>query len=327
MLDMGFEPQIRKVVSQIRPDRQTLMWSATWPKEVQALAREFLKDSIQINIGSMTLSANHSVTQIVDVCQEAEKRQKLLKLLEQLMDGSKIIIFTETKRNADQLTRQLRMDGWPALAIHGDKTQSERDWVLAEFKNGKNPIMIATDVAARGLDVKDIKYVINYDFPGSLENYVHRIGRTGRAGAVGTAYSFFTPANFKLAKELMDILHEAKQVVPPQLMQYADSAGRAHGGRSGGGGGRWGSNNPTSYGGGNAGHAQHSAGSYGAPPQQNSYQNHAPSYPQPQAAPLMAGAYPPRYPAAPAPVQAGAYGAPHVPLAHPPSYPPYYTGR
>jgi len=153
MLDMGFEPQIRKILEQIRPDRQTLMWSATWPREVQSLAREFLKDPIQINIGSMTLSANHNVSQIVDVCQETDKRGKLLKLLAQLMDGSKIIIFTETKRGADQLTRQLRMDGWPALAIHGDKSQSERDWVLNEFRDGKNPIMIATDVAARGLVV------------------------------------------------------------------------------------------------------------------------------------------------------------------------------
>jgi len=283
----------------------------------------------------MTLSANHNVTQIVDVCQEGEKRQKLLKLLEQLMDGSKIIIFTETKRNADQLTRQLRMDGWPALAIHGDKTQAERDWVLAEFKNGKNPIMIATDVAARGLDVKDIEYVINYDFPASLENYVHRIGRTGRAGAVGTAYSFFTPANFKLAKELMDILHEAKQVVPPQLMQYAESAGRVHGGRGGGGGGRWGNNNPSSYGGGGS-HSSHTSGGGGYGGQQQSYQSHAPTYStQPQAPLLGAGAYPPRYPSAVPLIPgaaAGAYGAP-LAQAPPPAaggYPnPYggYTGR
>jgi len=280
----------------------------------------------------MTLSANHNVTQLVDVCQEMEKRPKLLKLLEQLMDGSKIIIFTETKRNADQLTRQLRMDGWPALAIHGDKTQSERDWVLAEFKGGKNPIMIATDVAARGLDVKDIKYVINYDFPSSLENYVHRIGRTGRAGAVGTAYSFFTPSNCKLAKELLDILVEAKQTVPPQLMQYADSAGRIHGG-GGRGGGRWGSNNPTSYGGGSHGsHSSYGGGSsYGGAGGASSYQaSHAPAYtpqqPPAQSAPLMGG-YPQRY----APPQAGgAYGVqqPHVQhAAVAPSYPTYYTGR
>eukprot|EP01111_Echinosteliopsis_oligospora_P011266 TRINITY_DN3677_c0_g1_i2.p1 TRINITY_DN3677_c0_g1~~TRINITY_DN3677_c0_g1_i2.p1 ORF type:complete len:770 (+),score=222.48 TRINITY_DN3677_c0_g1_i2:49-2358(+) len=232
MLDMGFEPQIRKIVDQVRPDRQTLMWSATWPREVQTLAREFLKDPVQIQIGSASLSANHNVTQMVDVCQESEKRFKLLKLLESILKGDKIIIFTETKKGADQLTRQLRQDGWPALAIHGDKTQAERDWVLAEFKAGRNPIMIATDVAARGIDVKDIKYVINYDMPNSLENYVHRIGRTGRAGATGTSYTFFTQANYKLAPELVSILTEAGQTVPPELASFRSSGGG--GGRGGG---------------------------------------------------------------------------------------------
>lgn len=96
-----------------------------------------------------------------------------------IMDGSKILIFTETKRGADELTREMRQSGWPALAIHGDKKQDERDWVLKEFRAGRNPILVATDVAARGLDVKDIKHVVNYDFPGQIEDYVHRIGRTG----------------------------------------------------------------------------------------------------------------------------------------------------
>merc|ERR1711964_907278 len=108
------------------------------------------------------------------------------------MDGSKILIFVETKRNADALTREMRTSGWPALSIHGDKEQKERDWVLQEFREGKNPILIATDVAARGLDVKNIKYVINYDLPGGIEDYIHRIGRTARAGTTGSAYSFFT---------------------------------------------------------------------------------------------------------------------------------------
>ena len=123
----------------------------------------------------------------------------------------------DTKKGCDQITRQLRMDGWPALSIHGDKSQAERDWVLSEFKSGKSPIMTATDVAARGLDVKDVKYVINYDFPGSLEDYVHRIGRTGRAGAKGTAYTYFTAANARFAKELIAILEEAGQKVSPEL--------------------------------------------------------------------------------------------------------------
>ncbi|KAL7609693.1 hypothetical protein Lser_V15G11332 [Lactuca serriola] len=109
------------------------------------------------------------------------------------------------------------MDGWPALSIHGDKSQAERDWVLSEFKAGKTPIMTATDVAACGLDVKDVKYVINYDFPGSLEDDVHRIGRTGRVGAKWTAYTLFTTANARFTKELIAILQEAGQKVNPDL--------------------------------------------------------------------------------------------------------------
>jgi ATP-dependent RNA helicase DDX5/DBP2 len=153
MLDMGFEPQIRKIVQQIRPDRQTLMWSATWPKEVRRLAEDFLTDYIQVNIGSLDLSASHNITQKVHVTTEFEKRGLLIKDLEQIMDQreNKTIIFTATKRTADDVTRALRQDGWPALAIHGDKSQSERDWVLSEFRSGRSPIMVATDVASRGL--------------------------------------------------------------------------------------------------------------------------------------------------------------------------------
>lgn len=153
MLDMGFEPQIRKIISQIRPDRQTLMWSATWPKEVRNLAKDFLNDFIQVNIGSMDLSANHRITQIVEVCNESEKRDKMIRHMEKIMDNkdNKILIFTGTKRVADEITRFLRQDGWPALSIHGDKQQNERDWVLDQFKTGKSPIMVATDVASRGI--------------------------------------------------------------------------------------------------------------------------------------------------------------------------------
>ncbi|KAL5084070.1 ATP-dependent RNA helicase dbp2, variant 3 [Trichoderma cf. simile WF8] len=153
MLDMGFEPQIRKIIEQIRPDRQTLMWSATWPKEVRALASDFLQDFIQVNIGSMELAANHRITQIVEVVTEMEKRDKMIKHLEKVMENkeNKILIFVGTKRIADDITRFLRQDGWPALSIHGDKQQNERDWVLDQFKTGKSPIMVATDVASRGI--------------------------------------------------------------------------------------------------------------------------------------------------------------------------------
>lgn len=170
MLDMGFEPQIRKIIGQIRPDRQTCMWSATWPKEVRQLAADYQKDFIQVNIGSMDLSANHRIQQIVEVVTDFEKRDRMSKHLETIMNDkeNKVLIFTGTKRVADEITRFLRQDGWPALckymwfgqyyisanvypAIHGDKQQNERDWVLNEFKTGKSPIMVATDVASRGI--------------------------------------------------------------------------------------------------------------------------------------------------------------------------------
>ncbi|XP_077227569.1 DEAD-box ATP-dependent RNA helicase 20-like [Tasmannia lanceolata] len=225
MLDMGFEPQIRKIISQIRPDRQTLYWSATWPREVETLARQFLRDPYKVVIGSADLKANQSINQIVEVVSEHDKYLRLVKLLGEMMDGNRILIFMETKKGCDQVTRQLRMDGWPALSIHGDKSQPERDWVLAEFKSGRSPVMTATDVAARGLDVKDIKCVINYDFPTSLEDYVHRIGRTGRAGAKGTAFTFFTQANGRFARELIKILQEARQAVNPALTTMSRSGG------------------------------------------------------------------------------------------------------
>ncbi|XP_047054891.1 DEAD-box ATP-dependent RNA helicase 30-like [Lolium rigidum] len=250
MLDMGFEPQIRKILAQIRPDRQTLYWSATWPREVESLARQFLSNPYKVMIGTAELKANHSIQQIVEVISDHEKYPRLSKLLSDLMDGSRILIFFQTKKECDKVTRQLRMDGWPALSIHGDKAQSERDYVLAEFKSGKSPIMAATDVAARGLDVKDIKCVINFDFPTTIEDYIHRIGRTGRAGATGMAFTFFTHSNAKYSRNLVKILREAGQVVNPALESMSKSAGSMGGGnnfrsrgRGGFGGNRSGSNN------------------------------------------------------------------------------------
>ncbi|CAJ1075817.1 probable ATP-dependent RNA helicase DDX17 isoform X1 [Xyrichtys novacula] len=233
MLDMGFEPQIRKIVDQIRPDRQTLMWSATWPKEVRQLAEDFLKDYVQINVGALELSANHNILQIVDVCMESEKDNKLFQLMEEIMaeKENKTIIFVETKKRCDDLTRRMRRDGWPAMCIHGDKSQPERDWVLSEFRSGKAPILIATDVASRGLDVEDVKFVINYDYPNSSEDYIHRIGRTARSTNKGTAYTFFTPGNLRQARELIRVLEEARQAINPKLLQLVDN------GRGGGGGG------------------------------------------------------------------------------------------
>ncbi|KAF3121625.1 ATP-dependent RNA helicase dbp2 [Orbilia oligospora] len=256
MLDMGFAPQINKIVSQIRPDRQTLMWSATWPKEVRQLAHDYLKDFIQVNIGSLELSANHRITQIVEVVSEFEKRDKLVKHLERIMDDkeTKCLIFVGTKRAADEITRFLRQDGFPALALHGDKAQNERDWVLNEFKTAKSPIMVATDVASRGIAFQVELFALLTGFNGDTgrydltrasgynwtscarQDYVHRIGRTGRAGQKGTAITFFTTDNAKQARDLVTVLTEAKQQIDPRLSDMARGPGYGGGSSRG----RWG---------------------------------------------------------------------------------------
>ncbi|KAF4657693.1 ATP-dependent RNA helicase dbp2 [Perkinsus olseni] len=254
MLDMGFEPQVRKIVSQIRPDRQTLMWSATWPKEVQHLARDICNEEPVLVTVGRSGHACHNIQQYVEVVDNNMKPERLLALMQAASAATgggwtdKTLIFCDTKRGADDITRLLRRDGWPALSIHGDKKQSERDWVLNQFKTGRSPIMIATDVASRGLDVKDVKYVINYDFPGTIEDYVHRIGRTGRAGASGVAYSFFMPDKGKLARQLVNCLREANQSVPEALETIAFANDRASSGGKGRGKGNYGGKGRGFYG-------------------------------------------------------------------------------
>ncbi|OQV19386.1 putative ATP-dependent RNA helicase DDX17 [Hypsibius exemplaris] len=281
MLDMGFEPQIRKIMEQIRPDRQVMMWSATWPKEIRALAGEFLRDFVHCTIGSLNLSANQNITQIVAVVRELDKGAKLEQLLHEIIreKENKTIIFTETKRKADDLTRRLRQQGFPCVVIHGDKKQQEREWVLSEFRAGRSPILIATDVAARGLDVSDIKFVVNYDYPNQTEDYVHRIGRTARSEKTGTAYTFMTEDDAGQARELIEVLKESKQTINPELFQLME---RARPGRSGGRfrGGRGGGGRGGGYGGGNrfsgrddrgaGGPSRPSYGSYGGASSHNS---------------------------------------------------------
>ncbi|VVC90881.1 unnamed protein product [Leptidea sinapis] len=223
MLDMGFEPQIRKIIEQIRPDRQVLMWSATWPKEIQALAEDFLTDYIKVNIGSLNLSANNNIKQIIEVCEEHEKEIKLSNLLKEIASekDNKVIVFVETKKKVDDIARAVRRNGHKALAIHGDKSQPERDAVLTEFRNGVTSILIATDVAARGLDVEDVKFVVNFDYPNSSEDYIHRIGRTGRCQQSGTAYTYFTTGDGRQARALVAVLRETGQNPPAKLSDMA----------------------------------------------------------------------------------------------------------
>ncbi|EEY64135.1 ATP-dependent RNA helicase DBP2, putative [Phytophthora infestans T30-4] len=241
MLDMGFEPQLRKIVSQIRPDRQTLMWSATWPKEIVALANDFLTDFIQVTVGSLDLTANKRIKQIVEVMDDHQKYSSLQDHLRDIYEGGRIIIFCETKRGADELSRNLRNTRYICKAIHGNKSQEERDYVLREFKDGRTQILVATDVASRGLDIKDIRYVVNFDMPKNIEDYIHRIGRTARAGNKGTSISFFTASNNgRLAGPLVKIMEEAEQEVPRELRDLVGRGGGGGRGRGGFGGGRGG---------------------------------------------------------------------------------------
>ncbi|XP_055843498.1 ATP-dependent RNA helicase bel-like [Episyrphus balteatus] len=225
MLDMGFEPQIRRILSQIRPDRQILMWSATWPKEVRKLAEDFLGNYLQINIGSLELSANHNIQQNVEVVQEDEKTPRLEELLQEIFnrpgDPGKIIIFAATKKRVDRLVKIMEKKGLDCRAIHGSRKQTERDETLQMFRDGLLRVLIATDVAGRGLDVDGITYVINYDFPQCVEDYIHRIGRTGRKGESGTSYTFFSWKNVKESRPLIKVLQESNSHIDPNLTKLA----------------------------------------------------------------------------------------------------------
>jgi len=226
MLDMGFEPQIRKILSQVRPDRQTLLWSATWPDDgqVKRLVNEFLSNPVRVTIGSQELSANKDVKQIISIVNGKDDKDERLNQLIRQHAREKILIFSNTKRMCADIAWKLKKMGYRTCAIHGDKKQADREYALDGFRSGQMQIMVATDVASRGLDVQDITVVVNYDFPdgrGGVEDYVHRIGRTGRAGRKGTSYTFFTQDNAKRARELVKILEGANQVVPEDLRMMA----------------------------------------------------------------------------------------------------------
>jgi len=220
MLDKGFEMDIRTIFKQIPSVRQTIMFSATWPMSIRNLAATFLKNPVRVTIGSPDLTANHRVKQIVEVVEESRARDsKLLQLLQEYHRSRKnrVLVFALYKKEAARLEVMLNQRGWTACGIHGDMSQKQREDALGAFKSGKTPLMVATDVAARGLDIPDVEYVINYSFPLTVEDYVHRIGRTGRAGKTGTAYTFFQPSDKIRAAELVGVLQESKNEVPEEL--------------------------------------------------------------------------------------------------------------
>eukprot|EP01025_Chloroclados_australasicus_P027458 TRINITY_DN2722_c0_g1_i3.p1 TRINITY_DN2722_c0_g1~~TRINITY_DN2722_c0_g1_i3.p1 ORF type:complete len:355 (+),score=55.92 TRINITY_DN2722_c0_g1_i3:100-1164(+) len=253
MLDMGFRPQIDEVVSYLGSQpRQTLFFSATWPREVREIAIKYVtRDQVRIFIGDVeeSLVANKNIEQIILQIEDREKVLETQKILDD-HPNAKVLIFVNQKLKCEDLKSQIR--GHRCVTIHGDKRQEERDRALTSFRQGRATVLIATDVASRGLDITDITEIINFDFPTAMDDYVHRIGRTARASNTGKAFSFFTYADSKFASDLIKVIQQADQQVPDFLYDMSGSGGfSSRGGRGGGrrGGGRGGGRSSGGYGG------------------------------------------------------------------------------
>jgi ATP-dependent RNA helicase DDX46/PRP5 len=222
MFDMGFEPQIMRVIENIRPDRQTVMFSATFPKAVEALAKKALNKPIEIIIGGRSV-ASSSVTQIVEVRPRDTKFARLLEILGKWYTQGNILVFVDKQDSVDNLFRQLNDAGYDAACLHGGINQDDRESTLLDFKTKVRTLLVATSVVARGLDVKDLVLVINYEVPTHYEDYVHRIGRTGRAGATGTAITFIEPEEDKYSPDLVKALKASKQTIPKDLKKMEEA--------------------------------------------------------------------------------------------------------
>ncbi|XP_053117217.1 ATP-dependent RNA helicase DDX42 isoform X3 [Hemicordylus capensis] len=221
MFDMGFEYQVRSVASHVRPERQTLLFSATFRKKIEKLARDILIDPIRVVQGDIG-EANEDITQIVEIFSSGPNKWNWLtsRLVEFTSSGS-VLLFVTKKANADELANNLKQEGHSLGLLHGDMDQSERNKVISDFKKGTFPVLVATDVAARGLDIPSIKTVINYDVARDIDTHTHRIGRTGRAGEKGVAYTLLTPKDSNFAGDLVRNLEGANQHVTKELLDLA----------------------------------------------------------------------------------------------------------
>lgn len=235
MLDKGFEEEIKKIIN-TTPElgtRQTLMFTATWPESVQSLASTFMKTPVKILIGDNKagdLRANNRIVQKVEVVEPRNKEYRLLQILKEYQSGSKsndrIIVFALYKKEATRVEGFIRSKGFRVAGIHGDLSQEQRTRSLDAFKKGNTPILVATDVAARGLDIPSVKLVLNLTFPLTVEDYVHRIGRTGRAGKQGLAITLFTEHDKAHSGALINVLKAAKQEVPEELLKFGTTVKR-----------------------------------------------------------------------------------------------------
>ncbi len=200
MLDMGFAPQINRIVEQIPVYRQTLLFSATMPPEVEALARKYLRRPKVVQIGRRSSAAN-TVTHAVYPVPREKKSELLVELLKDTKTET-VLVFTRTKHGADKVVHALEKAGVKATAMHADKTQAQRIKALEQFRSGEMNVLVATDIAQRGLDISGITHVINYDVPQQPEDYIHRIGRTGRAAATGDAFTFMSPDEIGMVRSI-----------------------------------------------------------------------------------------------------------------------------
>lgn len=222
MFDMGFEPQVMRIIDNVRPDRQTVMFSATFPRQMEALARRILQKPIEVQVGGRSVVCK-DVEQNVVIIEEDQKFLKLLELLGLYQEHGSIIVFVDKQENADILLKELMKMAYNCLSLHGGIDQFDRDSTIIDFKSGKVKLLIATSVAARGLDVKQLILVINYDCPNHYEDYVHRCGRTGRAGNKGFAYTFITPEQSRYAGDIIRAFELASVTVPEQLRTLWES--------------------------------------------------------------------------------------------------------
>lgn len=211
MLDIGFLPAIRKVIAMVPKDRQMLLFSATMPKEIRALSKQHLKDPEEISVAPVAATADRIEQSVMHV-QQPSKMFVTSKLLKERL-GDQTIVFTRTKRGADKVAKRLISDGIDAAAIHGNKSQSQREKALAAFRKGSLPVLIATDIAARGIDVPGVNLVVNFDLPEVAEVYVHRIGRTARAGAAGQAIALCSPEERKLLRAVERLIRRDIPVI------------------------------------------------------------------------------------------------------------------
>ncbi|TWW75090.1 probable ATP-dependent RNA helicase DDX46 [Takifugu flavidus] len=218
MFDMGFEPQVMRIVDSVRPDRQTVMFSATFPRAMEALARRILNKPIEVQVGGRSVVCS-DVEQHVLVIEEDKKFLKLLELLGHYQERGSVIIFVDKQEHADALLKDLMKASYPCMSLHGGIDQYDRDSIINDFKNGACRLMVATSVAARGLDVKQLILVVNYNCPNHYEDYVHRAGRTGRAGNKGFAYTFITEDQVRYAGDIIKALELSGSSVPPELEQ------------------------------------------------------------------------------------------------------------